>query len=99
MPKQNCCQPGDRVPSDDRVSKGSTRVALHRFRKGIPGNVSFTFTVGDPTASFSCQLDSESWTACTSPKSYTGVGLGSHTFRVKATNAEGTEPTPATYTW
>jgi hypothetical protein len=63
------------------------------------GNASFTFTAGDPTASFSCQLDSGSWTGCTSPKSYTGVGAGSHTFRVKATNAEGTEPTPATYSW
>jgi hypothetical protein len=63
------------------------------------GNASFTFTVTDPTASLSCQLDSGSWTACISPKSYTGVGAGSHTFRVRATNAEATEASPATYSW
>jgi hypothetical protein len=62
------------------------------------GNASFTFTAIDSTATFSCQLDSGSWASCTSPKSYTGLS-GSHTFRVKATNAEGAEPTPASYSW
>jgi|GEM_PF-3001577 len=60
---------------------------------------SFTFVTTDPTASASCQLDSGAWTACTSPINYTGLSAGSHTFRVKATNAEGTEPSPAVYSW
>ena len=63
------------------------------------GNASFTFTVTDPTASLSCQLDAGAWSACSSPKSYTGLGGGTHTFRLRAANAEATESSPATYSW
>ncbi|HXQ88444.1 MAG TPA: hypothetical protein VN733_02285, partial [Solirubrobacterales bacterium] len=63
------------------------------------GSASFTFALTDPTASASCQLDAGAWTACTSPLNYSGLSAGPHTFRVKATNAEGTEPSPAVYSW
>jgi hypothetical protein len=62
-------------------------------------NATFTFTLTDPTATASCQLDAGAWTTCTTPKSYSGLGGGSHTFRVRATNAEATEASPATYSW
>jgi hypothetical protein len=51
-------------------------------------------------ASFECSLDSGAWTACTSPKSYTGLAVGDHTFEVRATNQVGTtDGTPASYSW
>lgn len=62
------------------------------------GDVTFTFTVTDPTSTLECQLDSAAWAICTSPKTYTKVGSG-HTFRVRGTNAEATESTPATTSW
>ncbi|HEX6602293.1 MAG TPA: fibronectin type III domain-containing protein [Solirubrobacterales bacterium] len=64
-----------------------------------PTTAEFTFGVNDETSSLDCQLDSGAWTPCTSPQKYTEVGPGSHTFRVRATNAEATESGPATHSW
>ena len=51
-------------------------------------------------ATFQCQLDGGTATACTSPTTYSGpLAEGSHTFSVQATAATGTDPTPATATW
>src|SRR5205814_1980733 len=57
---------------------------------------SFSSEVG---ASFTCSLDGAAFAACSSPKSYTGVADGSHTFQVKATDTAGNTGTAATYTW
>ncbi|MBX7253381.1 MAG: SMP-30/gluconolactonase/LRE family protein [Candidatus Promineofilum sp.] len=59
----------------------------------------FTFSGGD-AASFECKLDSGSFAVCTSPKSYTGLTDGDHTFFVRAKDTEGRyDPSPASYTW
>jgi fibronectin type 3 domain-containing protein len=50
-------------------------------------------------ATFTCKLDTGTAAACTSPKSYTGLATGSHTFSVFATSEGASDPTPATYTW
>jgi hypothetical protein len=45
-------------------------------------------------------LDSGSFETCTSPKTYSGLKKGSHTFAVRAVDAAGNlDPTPATRTW
>ena len=59
----------------------------------------FSFTYTGQTAAFQCRLDSASFAACTSPASYPGpLSFGSHTFRVRATNANGTSATTQ-YSW
>ena len=64
----------------------------------------FTFSgndgAGSGIASFECRIDSGSWAACASPREYTGLGAGAHTFDVKAIdNAGNVDQTPATYNW
>jgi hypothetical protein len=61
---------------------------------------SFGFSATESNSTFECKLDSGSWSSCTSPKSYSGLAAGSHTFSVKATDAAGnTDTTPATRSW
>ncbi|HEX6130767.1 MAG TPA: chitobiase/beta-hexosaminidase C-terminal domain-containing protein, partial [Actinomycetota bacterium] len=58
----------------------------------------FAFT-SEPGATTQCRLDGGTLTACDSPKAYTGLAEGSHTFTVQATDAAGNTGAPATQTW
>jgi hypothetical protein len=63
-------------------------------------NAAFTFSSPDGGLTFECQLDGGGFGACASPKDYTGLPDGLHTFEVRAADALGnTDPTPASYTW
>jgi hypothetical protein len=61
---------------------------------------SFSFSSNQSDATFECNLDGGSFQSCSSPKEYTGMAEGSHTFEVRATNSAGTaDATPASSTW
>ena len=62
-------------------------------------SATFSFHASGTQATFSCRLDGGSATSCTSPRTYTGLGQGVHTFTVAATVNQSTDPTPATVTW
>jgi hypothetical protein len=61
---------------------------------------SFQFSSSESGSSFQCQLDSGAWDACSSPKAYSSLAVGSHSFAVKASDAAGnTDVSPATRKW
>lgn len=54
----------------------------------------------DPGATFQCKIDAAAFSACSSPKEYTNLPDGPHTFYVRAKSADGNvDPTPASFTW
>jgi Flp pilus assembly pilin Flp len=59
---------------------------------------SFTFTGDGTQTGFQCRLDGGTFTACTSPQGYSGLGTGGHTFQVQASNGSGTS-SPASRNW
>ena len=59
----------------------------------------FTFSADEP-GTFECRLDGGAWATCASPKNYTGLADGSHTFEVMATDAANNpDLSPASWAW
>lgn len=59
----------------------------------------FSFSDTQAGVSFRCQLDGGGFSSCTSPKSYSGLADGSHTFDVKAVDPAGNDSGVASYRW
>jgi hypothetical protein len=63
-------------------------------------SATFAFSSSEPNSTFECKLDTGAFASCSSPKSYSGLDTGSHSFSVRATDAAGnTDPSPATRMW
>ncbi len=62
-------------------------------------NVSFGFSDSEPGVTFEVQLDAGGFAVTSSPKSYSGVGDGSHTFQVRAKDAYGNTSSALSRTW
>jgi large repetitive protein len=63
-------------------------------------SATFAFTSSEAGSTFVCTLDASGITPCVSPKTYTGLGDGMHTFKVQAVDPAGnTDASAATYSW
>lgn len=62
-------------------------------------SASFSFSDTEKNVTFQCSLDSSSYAACSSPKAYSGLSEGTHTFSVRAKNAKGELSPAASYSW
>lgn len=80
----------DRTPPETTITSGPSGT--------ISGSTAaFGFTSSESGSSFQCRLDSASFTACSSPKSYSGLAAGAHEFAVRAIDRSGNvDATPAT---
>jgi DNA-directed RNA polymerase specialized sigma24 family protein len=60
----------------------------------------FEFESNEKSAMLECSLDRAQFETCASPKTYTRLARGKHSFRVRAVDAAGnTDPTPAMREW
>ena len=60
--------------------------------------ITFNFT-GQDVVSYECQLDTAAYAACSSPRNYTGVTAGAHTFRLRGVTATGVRTAEAVASW
>jgi hypothetical protein len=62
-------------------------------------SATFAFSSNEVGSTFECSLDGAAFTGCTSPKDYTNLSDGSHTFEVKATDTAGNVSQTVNRTW
>jgi len=62
-------------------------------------SASLVFSDGESGVTFLCKLDAGAYSACTSPKSYSGLADGTHAFAVEAFDAAGNTSSSASRTW
>ena len=87
--------PPDTTPPDTTINTGPTGTIA-------TNQASFTFsgTPASDTAKIQCRIDSEPFGDCTSPKTFTGLTDGPHTFEARASDQAGnTDQTPASRTF
>ncbi|MDZ5622522.1 right-handed parallel beta-helix repeat-containing protein [Nocardioides sp. HM23] len=66
----------------------------------VETNASFGFTSTETGSTFECKLDTGGYEPCTTPKAYTGLAVGQHTFSVRAKDAAGNQDqSAASYSW
>lgn len=67
---------------------------------GTSAQFAFSSPNAGAGATYECLLDTGSFASCSSPRLYSSLGEGSHTFKVRVRNATGTyDPTPAVRFW
>src|SRR5207244_1025044 len=77
----------DTTPPDTAIGSVST----------AESTATFAFTATEANATFGCSLDDGAFSLCTSPRTYSGLAVGPHTFAVRASDAAGNvDPSPAT---
>lgn len=83
----------DSTPPQTTITKAPPVLSLS-------SRATFVFTSSEGSSLFECRLDGGTWAACTSPRTYTGLRLGNHSFSVRAIDPAGNaDPTPAKATW
>jgi hypothetical protein len=89
-------------PPGQAAAVPNTRLGSHPKKKlktkKKKAKVKFSFSSDIAGTSFECKIDKKAFAPCTSPKAFK-VKLGSHTFRVRAVGAGGTDSSPASFSF
>ena len=84
---------GDVSPPDTSITSGPSGTVTAT-------DASFSFGSSEGGSTFECRLDAGSWGACSSPKAYSSLASGTHSFDVRARDAAGNvDASPASRSW
>ncbi len=97
------CDGGDPAPGDSIPPETTITTAPWSPTSFTDATFEFTGSDNATAVTFECRLDSTDpgdFAPCVSPITYTGLGLGTHTFEVRAKDFSGNvDATPASFTW
>ena len=100
IPPQPSPAPPPPPPPPPDTTAPDTQIASGPGSATQATTASFSFVSTEQGSTFECRLDAGSWSQCSSPKSYSGIQVGSHRFYVRASDASGNvDSTPAEYAW
>ncbi len=91
-PRNTKTTPTERPCPETTITSGPSGMTRDR-------TPTFAFKSSLVPATFTCRLDGGSFKACSSPDTLPRLALGQHTFKVRATRAGATDPTPASRTF
>ena len=92
-------RPSSRTFTIDRAAPQTT-IDSNPATPTASTSASFDFSSSEGGSTFECRIDGGAWGACTSPRTYSSLSDGSHTFDVRATDVAGnTDGSPASFTW
>jgi hypothetical protein len=84
----------------DTTPPPAPSITAHPANPTNQTSASLSFTDMETGVSFVCKLDGGGYSACASPKSYSGLSQGSHSFSVLAKDAAGNlSASAASFTW
>ncbi len=101
-PEEESGTPPKEEPSTPPVdmTPPQTTIGTGPSANSATSTAGFTFSSSEAGSTFECQLDSTVWAACSSPRSFSSLPVGAHSFAVRAIDASGNvDATPATWHW
>lgn len=92
-PRGNATPPTEKECDTDAPQ---TKIKKRPKNRSDDDSPTFKFKSDEPGSTFRCKLDKKKFKKCRSPKTYHGLDAGSHSFKVKSTDAAGNiDKTPA----
>jgi RNA polymerase sigma factor (sigma-70 family) len=85
-------------PAKDTTAPTVTFTARPASPTSLTG-ATFGFRASEAGVTFACRLDGGAWTACTTPRSYEALPIGTHAFAVRATDRAGNVGPAASVDW
>jgi hypothetical protein len=83
----------------DRVDPPRPQLVQQPANPSASADATFAFVDRETSATFECALDGAVFTACTSPKTYTGLSAARHRFQVRAVDLAGNRSAVTEYSW
>jgi hypothetical protein len=88
------------ISDNFRTAPPQTTITKHPSKTTSSNSATFKFKSSISGSHFKCKLDGQNYKSCGSPRSYSNLSNGNHTFRVKAIDQFGNpDPTPAKFSW
>ncbi len=98
-PDAGADETGATAPTTPDTVAPDTQIVAGPSGTTTSNSASFSFS-SEPAATFDCRLDTGAWAGCATPRSYSALADGKHTFQVRAEDSAGNiDTTPASRSW